>query len=140
MLLCNHIKIVKIAKLTLRPCWYQRYILKAMKFHVCASNAIKKKKKRKEHHLHAISIWCPKLETFVYFHWLSWLNIILEILGSTNELFYGKIYNVGFSDAISWLDSVYSHFTGDSQIVLFQCLRNYLPFLKHIALYWSTVY
>lgn len=36
MLLCNHIKIVKIAKLTLRPCWYQRYILKALKFHVYA--------------------------------------------------------------------------------------------------------
>lgn len=40
MLLCNHIKIVKIAELTLRPCWYQRYILKALKFHVYASNAV----------------------------------------------------------------------------------------------------
>ena len=99
----------------------------------------KKKKKRKENHLHAIAIWWPKLETFVYFHWLSWLNIILEILRSTNELFYGKIYNVGLSDALSWLDSFYSHFTGDSQILLVQGIRNYLPFLKHIALYWSTV-
>ena len=48
MLLCNHIKSVKIAKLTLRPCWYQRYILKALKFHVYASNTVYLKKKKKE--------------------------------------------------------------------------------------------
>lgn len=97
MLLCNHIKIGKIAKLTLRPCWYQRYILKALKFHVMpVMLSIKQQQQIKDHHLHAIPIWYLKLETFIHFHCLSWLNIILNILGRTNELFYWKDLQCGF--------------------------------------------
>lgn len=80
--------------------------------------------------------WKPS-STFIVF-----LDLTLSstFWGEPMSYFIGKIYNVGFSDVIFCFYSVYSHFTGKSHVLSLHCRRNYLPFLKLIALYWSTIY